>query len=222
MKKQNSVTGTSAVNQRNSNDRPDLGALFDGHITREFADQDVDATMGTMVPEPYVQCVPTMTGGFGGHSVRYFYSKHFVNQIPKDAKVTPISRTIGKDQVVDELIVSFTHDAQWDYILPGIPPTGKRVEIPHVVVMKFENGKVAHEHIYWDQASVLVQLGLLDRVNLPVTGAEQARSLVSVAQGDSAAVNRLGKTERVGDTATDFSLTDVTDSIPFAKSPGNQ
>jgi carboxymethylenebutenolidase len=192
MKKQNSLTGTSGVNQRDSNDRPDLGALFDGHITREFADQDVDATMETMVPEPYVQCVPTMTGGFGGHSVRYFYNKHFVNQIPKDAKVTPISRTIGKDQVVDELIVSFTHDAQWDYILPGIPPTGKRVEIPHVVVMKFVNGKVAHEHIYWDQASVLVQLGLLERVNLPVTGAEQARSLVSVAQGDSAAVNRLG------------------------------
>ena len=132
-----------------------------------------------------------MTGGFGGDGVRRFYSEHFVNQIPKDAKVTPISRTIGKDQVVDEFIISFTHDAQWDYMLPGIPPTGKRVEIPHVVVMKFENGKVAHEHVYWDQASVLVQVGLLDRVNLPVTGAEQARSLLTVAQ-DRAAVNRLG------------------------------
>jgi carboxymethylenebutenolidase len=96
-----------------------------------------------MVPEPYVQCVPAVTGGFGGDGVRRFYSEHFVNQIPKDAKVTPISRTIGKDQVVDEFIISFTHDAQWDYMLPGIPPTGKRVEIPHVVVMKFENGKVA-------------------------------------------------------------------------------
>ena len=192
MKKQNSVTGTSSLHERDSHDRLDLGALFDGHIAREFADQDVDATMDTMVPEPYVQCVPTMTGGFGGQGVRSFYSEHFVNQIPKDAKVMPISRTIGKDQVVDEFIISFTHDAQWDYILPGIPPTGKRVEIPHVVVMKFENGKVAHEHIYWDQASVLVQVGLLDRVNLPVAGAEQARSLVAVAQGDSAGVNRLG------------------------------
>jgi len=132
-----------------------------------------------------------MTGGFGGDGVRRFYSEHFVNQIPKDAKVTPISRTIGKDQVVDEFIISFTHDAQWDYMLPGTPPTGKRVEIPHVVVMKFENGKVAHEHVYWDQASVLVQVGLLDRVNLLVTGAEQARSLLTVAQ-DRAAVNRLG------------------------------
>ena len=106
----------------------DLGALFDGHIASEFADLDVDATMETMVPEPYVYCVPVMTGGFGGEGVRRFYSEHFINQIPKDAKVTPISRTIGKDQVVDEFIVSFTRNTQWDYLLPGIPPTGKKVD----------------------------------------------------------------------------------------------
>ena len=161
---------------------PDLAALFDRHISREFADKDVDATMETMVPDPYVHCVPIMTGGFGGEGVRRFYNEHFVNQIPKDATVTTISRTVGKDQVVDELIVSFTHDTQWDYLLQGVPPTGKRVELPHVVVMKFENGKVAHEHIYWDQASLLVQVGLLDPANLPVTGVEQARRLLGAAQ----------------------------------------
>ena len=193
MKRQNSGNGTASISEV-VNDGLDLGALFDGHIAREFADQDVDATMETMTPEPYVQCVPTMTGGFGGQGVRRFYSEHFVNQMPKDAQVTPISRTVGKDQVVDELIVSFTHDAQWDYLLPGVPPTGKRVELPHVVVMKFENGKVAHEHIYWDQASLLVQVGLLDPANLPVAGVEQARNLVAAARRhrDHAAVNRLG------------------------------
>ncbi len=118
----------SAVNTDGS---PDLGALFDGHVAREFADQDINATMETMVPEPYVHCVPVMTGGFGGQEVRDFYIEHFVNQIHKDAKITPISRAIGKDQVVDEFIVSFTHDTQWDYLLPGIPPTGKRVELGH-------------------------------------------------------------------------------------------
>ena len=168
----------SATNKKES---LDLGSLFDGHIASEFADFDVDATMETMVPEPYVQCVAVMTGGFGGEGVRRFYSEHFINQIPKDAKVTPISRTVGQDQVVDELIVSFTHDTQWDYLLPGIPPTGKRVELPHVVVMKFENGKVAHEHVWWDQASLLVQVGLLDPANLPVVGVEQARRLRRVA-----------------------------------------
>ena len=158
----------------------DLSALFDGHVEREFADQDVDATMETMVPEPYVHCVPVMTGGIGGENVRRFYSDHFINQIPKDVKVTPVSRTIGKDQIVVELVLSFTHDTQCDYLLPGIPPTGKRVDLPHVVVMKFENGKVAHERLYWDQASVLVQVGLLDPGNLPVVGVEQARSLLRV------------------------------------------
>jgi len=165
----------------NSNEPPDLGSLFDRHIAREFADFDVDATMETMVAEPYVHCIATLAGGFGGREVRRFYREHFINQIPKDAMVTPISRTIGKDQVVDELIVSFTHNTQWDYLLPGIPPTGKRVELPHVVVMKFENGKVAHEHVWWDQASLLVQVGLLDPATLPVVGVEQARNLLRVA-----------------------------------------
>jgi len=160
-----------------------LAAVFDAHIAKEFVDRDVDATMATMIAEPYVHCVPLMTGGSGGDGVRRFYSEHFVNQIPKDAEVTPISRTIGKDQVVDELIVSFTHDTQWDYLLPGIPPTGKRVEIPHVVVMKFVNGKVAHEHVWWDQASLLVQVGLLDPAKLPVAGVEQARRLLSISRG---------------------------------------
>jgi len=169
----------STVNPRS----PDLGALFDGHIAREFEDRDVDATMETMISEPYVYSVPTMTGGFGGQDVRRFYTDQFINQIPEDAKVVPISRTIGKDQVVDELIVSFTHDTQWEYILPGVPPTGKRVEIPTIVVMKFEDGKIAHEHVWWDQASVLVQVGLLDSGNLPVSGVEQSRRLLRTAQG---------------------------------------
>ena len=159
---------------------PDLSALFDEHVEREFAHQDVDATMETMVREPYVHCVPVMTGGVGGGRVRRFYSEHFINQIPKEVKVTPVSRTIGSDQIVVELVLSFTHNTQWDYLLPGIPPTGKRVELPHVIVMKFENGKVAHERLYWDQASLLVQVGLLDPGNLPVVGIEQARRLLLV------------------------------------------
>ena len=161
-----------------ANSNSDLAALVDGHIAREFADFDVDATMETMVAEPYVHCIATLAGGFGGQGVRRFYSEQVINQIPKDAKVTPISRTVGKDQVVDEIIVSFTHNTQWDYLLPGIPPTGKRVELPHVLVMKFENGKVAHEHVWWDHASLLVQIGLLDPAKLPVVGVEQARKLL--------------------------------------------
>src|SRR5262245_66138906 len=108
MKIQNKPRGERSMSAANS----DLGALFDAHIAREFADFDVDATMETMAAEPYVHCVATLAGGFGAREVRRFYSEHFINQIPKDATLTPISRTIGKNQVVDELIVSFTHNTQ--------------------------------------------------------------------------------------------------------------
>ena len=103
----------------------------------------------------------------------------FVGKWLADTKVTRISRTVGTDQVVDELIVSFTHDVPLDFMLPGVPPTGKYVEWPHVVVMKFQNGKIAHEHIYWDQGSLLAQIDFLNPARVPVIGAEQASTLRS-------------------------------------------
>jgi carboxymethylenebutenolidase len=163
--------------KRRSNKRYSLGAIFDKHIKFEFQDHDVDATMKTMVKEPYVHHVPMMTGGRGYDHVYNFYKNHFVGKMPDDIKVERISRTVGKDQVVDELILKFTHDREIDYLIPGIAPTGKYVELPHVVVMKFVGNKIAHEHIYWDQASLLAQIGLLDANNLPVKGVEQSRKL---------------------------------------------
>jgi carboxymethylenebutenolidase len=156
----------------------DLGSVFDAHVTHEFVDHDVDATMRTMVAEPYLLNVPTLAGGVGAAEVRRFYERYFVGKMPADTKVVRVSRTVGRDQVVDELILSFTHDVPLDFMLPGIPPTGRHVELPHVVVMKFENGKIAHEHIYWDQASLLVQVGLLDPATMPAAGAEQAKKLL--------------------------------------------
>lgn len=160
----------------------DLGAVFDKHVKHEFEDHDVEATMSTMVNEPYVHNVPTMTGGIGHDGVYEFYKNHFVGKMPEDTKVTHVSRTVGNDQVVDELILSFTHDREIDYMLPGIPPTGKHVELPHVVIMKFEGDKIAHEHIYWDQASLLVQIGLLDPKLLPAVGVEQTSRLLELSK----------------------------------------
>jgi carboxymethylenebutenolidase len=156
----------------------DLAAIFDAHIHYEFVDHDVAATMKTMVTEPYVHNVPTLTGGDGRAGVVDFYTNRFVGKMPADTRIERISRTVGKDQVVDELILYFTHDCPIDYMLPGIPPTGRKVALPHVVVMKFRGNKIAHEHIYWDQACLLGQIGLLDPNKLPVTGAEQAKMLL--------------------------------------------
>jgi|SRR5215216_119442 len=155
----------------------DLAATFDAHVKAEFQDLDLEATMATMSPDPYVHHVPTITGGSGAEGVRHFYSNHFIGQWPDDTETRQVSRTIGEKQVVDELLMTFTHDREVEIMLPGVPPTGRRITIPVVVVVGFEDGKVRHEHIYWDQASVLVQAGLLDPAGLPVTGSEQAESL---------------------------------------------
>jgi carboxymethylenebutenolidase len=158
--------------------RPDLGAVFDEHVADEFQLQDVDATMSTMTDDPYLDHVPVMTGGVGREEVRHFYANHFIGKWPPDTEVAPLSRTVGENRVVDELIVSFTHTNEMPALLPGIAASGRHVKLPHVVVMGFEGGKVAYEHIYWDQASALVQVGALDPSGLPVTGAEQASKLL--------------------------------------------
>ena len=167
-----------------------MAAVFDEHMRCEFVAKDVPATMRTMTADPHVTHLPTLMGGTGRQGVADFYGDHFVGHWPADTKVTPVSRTIGSDQIVDELIVSFTHDIVMNTYLPGIAPTGKAVRLPHVVVVKFEGGKVAHEHIYWDQACLLVQVGLIDPRTLPVTGVEQAQKLLDVNRPVNALLRR--------------------------------
>jgi carboxymethylenebutenolidase len=152
-----------------------LRELWEEHVRYEFTTRNTEDTLNTMVEDAYVNHIPVLTGGRGRDALREFYSKRFIPQMPPDTKMIPISRTIGDDQVVDEMVFTFTHTVAMDWMLPGIAPTGKRVEIPLVAIIRFREGKLAHEHIYWDQASVLVQLGLLDAGTLPVAGVETAR-----------------------------------------------
>jgi carboxymethylenebutenolidase len=160
-----------------ASDPKGLGAKFDAHTAAEFKARDIDATMATMSATPHVTHVPTMTGGNGREAVRRFYETWFIGHWPEDTVITPVSRIIGEDSVVDEVIISFTHDCDMPAILPGVAPTGRKVTIPFVVVVGFDSGKVAFERIYWDQASVLAQLGLIDAAKLPVSGADQAARL---------------------------------------------
>ncbi|MDI5983341.1 dienelactone hydrolase family protein [Halomonas sp. M4R5S39] len=156
----------------------DLSALWDKHCEYEFSTRNVDDTMATMVAEPYVNHIPTLTGGVGHKDLYRFYKHHFVDSNPDDTTLIPLSRTIGATQIVDELLFCFTHDREIDWLLPGIPPTGKHVEIPLVAIVKFRGDKLYHEHIYWDQASLLVQIGVLDPEGLPVAGRETAAKLL--------------------------------------------
>ena len=156
----------------------DLAALWEAHCRYEFETRDVDATMATMVAEPYVNHIPVMTGGVGYEQLRRFYKDHFIGGNPPDTTLSPISRTIGRDSLVDEMLFRFTHTSRIDWMLPGIAPTGRTVEVALVAIVQFRDGKLAHEHIYWDQASVLVQVGLLDPDRLPVAGAEAAHKVL--------------------------------------------
>ncbi|HVY14058.1 MAG TPA: nuclear transport factor 2 family protein [Rhodopila sp.] len=155
-----------------------LVALWEAHCRCEFETRDVEATMATMVPAPYVNHVPTMTGGVGHNELKHFYQHHFIGSNPPDFRMIPVSRTVGESSIVDEFVLRFTHTTEIDWMVPRIPPTGRPVEIAMVAIVRFEGDKLVHEHIYWDQASVLVQLGLLDASGLPVTGAEAAQKIL--------------------------------------------
>ena len=167
-----------------------LSSRWDDHVKYEFATRNTDHTLETMVADSYVNHVPVMTGGVGHEELREFYSKRFIPQMPPDTAMTPVSRTIGIDRVVDEMVFEFTHTIKMDWMLPGVEPTNKHVKVALVVIVHFREGKLAHEHIYWDQASVLAQLGLIDRSKLPVAGVESAEKVLNPSLPSNELMNR--------------------------------
>ncbi|HKP84393.1 MAG TPA: dienelactone hydrolase family protein [Pyrinomonadaceae bacterium] len=167
-----------------------LSARWDDHVKYEFATRNTDDTLETMVADSYVNHVPVMTGGVGHEELREFYSQRFIPQMPADTAMTPVSRTIGVDRVVDEMVFEFTHTSKMDWMLPGVEPTGKHVKVALVVIVHFRDGKLAHEHIYWDQASVLAQLGLIDSSKLPVAGVESAHKVLDPTLPSNELMNR--------------------------------
>jgi carboxymethylenebutenolidase len=166
------------IDQEHNIQQLEMVEMWERHMDAEFKENSTDATMATMTSDPFVNHVPVMTGGVGYNDVRHFYSNYFLPGHPADAEVVLVKRTVGKDTIVDELIYKFTHTIEMPWILPGIKPTGRRVEIAIVVVVLFEDGKIGGERIYWDQASVLAQAGLIDPEKLPVSGIESSRKVV--------------------------------------------
>src|SRR5262249_32158706 len=134
-----------------------LAKAWDAHLTSEFVAKSPEQALATMTAEPYVNEIPLMIGARGRDEVRDFYANHFLSQIPPDMETVPVSRTVGQDQVVDELILRFTHSIRMDWLLPGIPPTGNRLEVPTVPTGQSEGDRAAHEPIYLHQAPVLAQ-----------------------------------------------------------------
>jgi carboxymethylenebutenolidase len=149
--------------------------VWQAHVTAEFVHRDADAAVALMTEDAHVLLVPPSVGGYGRRAVRSFYAERFLNQLPADLVPTPIAQTVGESSLVEEAVYRFTHSVRMDWMLPGLEPTGKVIELAVIGRIGFRDGLVASEHLYWDQASLLVQLGLLDPRGLPVVGAESAR-----------------------------------------------
>jgi carboxymethylenebutenolidase len=170
--------------------------LWQQHLDAEFQRRDASESCGTMTPDATVNHVPVLTGGNGVGRLEHFYATYFIPQMPADVEMVPVARTVGEDRIVDEFVFRFRHSVRMDWLAPGVEPTGRRVEVAMVVVVEFRDGKISAERIYWDQASVLVQLGLLDPGRLPVSGPESARKVLDPGLPCNALIKR-----RVADDA---------------------
>ena len=144
--------------------------LWDRHTEYEFALKDADLAVSTMVPDASVMHIPTMSGGFGRDELRGYYRDVFIPAIPADTTNEVVARSVGDDFLVEEAIMRLTHDREMPFLAPGIAATGRTLEIPFVVIVTFRDDLMLGERLYWDQAQVLRQLGLVPDGGLPIAG----------------------------------------------------
>ncbi|KAE8152186.1 hypothetical protein BDV25DRAFT_75028 [Aspergillus avenaceus] len=179
-----------AVLRKGFNKDMDLEERWEEHLEAKFFAMNLSDTMEPYVNHlnPAVTYTPTVSGGIGQHALRRFYEQSFLRALPPSMRLRLVSRTVGADRVVDELHAAFQHTQEVPWMLPGVPPTEKQVEIMLVSIVSLRAGRLYSEHVYWDQASVLVQVGLLDPKlvpqgvqgvdRLPVVGRESARRIL--------------------------------------------
>jgi len=139
-----------------------LLSLWHQHTYAKFELNDADAVLETMTDNPHVLCIPSGSGGAGKKGVRGFYAHQFMPGIPPDLELLPISEIFADEYFVTEYVMKFTHTIRMEWMLPGIPATGRKAELLVVAIVRFENGKIASKHVYWDAAALLFQLRLTD------------------------------------------------------------
>ncbi len=151
--------------------------VWEAHTAAEFELKDADAAVATMTDDVELIHVPVGTGAKGKEALRKFYREIFIPQSPADFAMELLTRSVGQGRVIEEFLVKFTHTIRMDWLAPGVEPTGRRVVTPFVGIIGFEGTLMCSEHIYWDQANVLTQMGLLDE-KLPVLAGTQCDPLL--------------------------------------------
>jgi carboxymethylenebutenolidase len=137
--------------------------LWLAHLDGEFTNRNEEESLATMVEDASVCHVPTGSGAAGKTILRRYYRDEFIPSIPEDWNITTINRVVTDTCIVEEDKLRFHHTKQMDWFLPSVSPTGKLIEIDIVVFIDFRDGLMSAERIYWDQASVLRQIGMLPR-----------------------------------------------------------
>jgi carboxymethylenebutenolidase len=155
-------------------------AVWQQHTYAEFALKDADAALATMTENLDVFLISCGVRRAGRAVVHDFYAHHFLSNIPPDLELTSLSQTFGNDRIVEEMLIRFTHTIDMDWLLPGVRPTGGRAELLLAGIIQFQDGKVAHEHLYWDHATLLSQLGVLDHP-LAAAGVGSAAQLLKLS-----------------------------------------
>jgi carboxymethylenebutenolidase len=141
-----------------------LQRIWEQHRDAILVRGDPDVALANTVPVPSVRHIPAMTGAAGRDDLRRFYAEYVLPCLPADLALTPVSRTVGRLRLVDEVAVSFTHDRVLPWLLPDIEPRHREVEVQAVAIAAYERGLLSSVRVHWDHATLLAQLGCLDGV----------------------------------------------------------
>ncbi|MDQ2810905.1 MAG: ester cyclase [Actinomycetota bacterium] len=138
----------------------ELERVWDEHLAALLGRRDLPAALAQLTAEPSVLHLPAMTGATGRHAVERFYAQALLPWLPGDLTVTRMSRTVDRWRLVDEVTVSFTHDRELPWLLPGMEPTYRRAEVLAIAVVAFERGRIRSVRVLWDHATLTTQLDI--------------------------------------------------------------
>jgi carboxymethylenebutenolidase len=120
---------------------------------------DLERAMALVTDDVALSMLPVGSGARGADELRRHLADDVLPHQPADLATRRVSRTGDRWRVVDEELVSFTHDRELPWLLPGLAPTGRRVEVLAISLVTVRQQRVAEHRTLWDHHGLLAQLG---------------------------------------------------------------